>query len=174
VRTTGWGRTGVWARRAVGATVALMAATLGLSVWSSHLTDAQRNGADGPYGAAAMATAFVAAVALALWAATATSATVRLELRLSVLRWCVAMAGLVTLATATVTTGFLLWWMTVSRAVPSFIGGPDGSPVDVVVVQAGILLVLAVAGCTVGGVRSTGAVREFAGPAVSESAGTSG
>lgn len=68
VRNGGWSRVRRYALAALGASVVAIAGTCAVALWGRHLTNAQRNGADGAYSAAFLAAVGALCVAPALWA----------------------------------------------------------------------------------------------------------
>jgi len=133
-------RAGGWAelRRPVLAATALSVvvagAMVGLSGWAHSLSVAQRNGADGVYGAAFLTWAAGAAVALGLWTAVAVRAARRVHLGRRVLGLEAVLAAGVALAMTVMTAATALWWGALAVDAPWFLRGTDPgtspSPID--------------------------------------------
>jgi hypothetical protein len=113
-----------------GTTTALTAVgLLSIGLWARHLSDAQRNGHDGLYGAAVLLWALLFAVCLFSWAAAAVSTARRLNLTPRVLIVESRLAVVVTGAMAAVTIASAVWWAAVADTAPWFFSGTaPGSP----------------------------------------------
>jgi hypothetical protein len=161
LRGGGWPRVRAAYVRAALASVVTAFAVAPLSMWAHHLSVAQRNGGDAPYGAAVVAWALAVAVALALWSAAAVRSVRQLSLSDRALRAESALSLALTLVMAGVVAGFATWWSSMAHAAPSFLTGtPVGtgaSPVTVHLVVTMALMVAAVAVAGFGAVRVLGA-----------------
>jgi hypothetical protein len=111
------------ARRAATLSVLAVGAFGALLPWVHSLSNAQRNGAYWPYGAAFLSWALLAAAALVLWTAAAVTATRRLDLSRGVVAFEAALAvGLATVMIV-ITAATAVWWASLATHAPWFLHG---------------------------------------------------
>lgn len=111
------------ARRAALVSAVAVGAIAGLLPWAHSLSNAQRNGADWPYGAAFLAWALVAAGALVLWTAAAVSVTRRLDLTPGVVAFEAALAAGLAGVMVVITGATAVWWAAIAAHAPWFLHG---------------------------------------------------
>lgn len=93
----------------------------GLVLWSSHLSDAARNGHDAPYTAAFIATGLLGTAALTAWTALATTLARRIALSRTTLRAQSALAAGVALTLPAITVGAALTPGSTLQIVPAVV-----------------------------------------------------
>ena len=123
LRDGGWPVLRRPARRAAAVSVVVVAAGGALQRWAHSLSNAQRNGASWPYGAAVLAWAVVAAAAMALWTAAAVTVTRRLDLTPRVLAVEARLAVGLAAVMATITAATAVWWAALAGDAPWFLHG---------------------------------------------------
>ena len=123
LRTGGWARLRGPALRTVAASVVLILATAGLAAWAHGLTNAQRNGADAPYGLAFLAWVALAAITLIAWTVLAGRCARLIELSGGLLLSEAWLALAVAIAAVTATLSTALWWGALAASAPSVLHG---------------------------------------------------
>jgi hypothetical protein len=165
VRNGGWPHIRRHVISAAVLTAVAMAGTGGLFAWSRSLSNAQRNGADFPYGVAFLAWAFVSAGALVLWTSAAVAAARRLDLARRVLAMEAAAATVVAVALVAITAATALWWAAVASAIPWWLQGAGpgtpSSPFDLRIALTMALLLAATVAASYGVTRIAGSRREL-------------
>jgi hypothetical protein len=94
----------------------------GVVAWAHHLTDAQRNGGSLLYGSAFLLLAVCGIGSIAAWTYAACAAARRLTLDPRTLRLEALIAAAVSVAMAAMTGAAAIWWASVERAAPAFLG----------------------------------------------------
>ena len=138
---------------AAAATVVTAAGTVPLLVWAHHLDPRARNGGMHLYGGLFLAWCALLVLTLALWTAVAIAAARRLELPRPVLAAEAVCAVAVASAMAVVLAATALWWASMARHAPSFLGaspaGAPSSPWDAWLAgTVGLMLLATVVGAT--------------------------
>ena len=123
LRSGGWPSVRRHFFRATAATLGAVAALAATRNFAHGLTTAQRNGTDGMYSLAFIATALLVAATLGLWTAVAVASVRRMVLSLAVLRLEAGLATAVGAAMLVMTAATALWWEAVGSAAPSFLSG---------------------------------------------------
>jgi len=133
--------------RAIGATGLTVVAFVPVVVWAHHLTNAQRNGSDWLYTSAFLVVVVFGVASIGLWTQAAVVTARRLDLTRASLTGEAVLAGMTTLAMATVTVAATIWWAQVY----------GGLPVRMVVLT--VVMVAATAVAVAGTLRSARASR---------------
>jgi MFS family permease len=161
LREGGWKRI---CRRTVAAavlSVAVIAATIGLSTWAHGLSAADRNGHDHLYAAAFVGWGALVAACLLAWTSVATRLASEIRCDRLVLRVQAWLAPAVAVAMAMMTAAALVWWVLVGAHAPGALTGGSTlahpSPVVPMLVLAAALMGVATAVAAVGAARADGA-----------------
>ena len=123
LRDGGWSVLRRPATRAAAVSTVVVAGGGVLQPWAHSLSNAQRNGTSGPYGAAVLTWALLAAAALACWTAAAVTVARRLDLTPRVLTLESRLAGGLAAVMATITAATAVWWAAVAGDAPWFLHG---------------------------------------------------
>jgi hypothetical protein len=177
LRRSGWEPLSRPVAMAVVATLAGMAASVGIVLWAHHLPAVQSN--SGPtYPWALTAFALLAASVLVLWTRVATVAARRIQLSDRILRFegalAVALAGVMVL----IVVATALWWGEVASTASWFLAGPDPTrPGTAVPPSLAVSAALMLAGSAVAGIgvrRIAGGWRRLGAPSVGGALGPTG
>jgi MFS family permease len=129
---------------AAGSTVALVFATIGLSLWAHRLTSVQRNGHDVAYGAAFVAWVVLFVFCVAAWTWLGARLARDADLGEALLRIEAVLAGAAAVAMGVIASAGVLWWVAVAQAAPWFFSGgargSSGTGVTGPLVVAGLLM----------------------------------
>lgn len=110
LRAGGWQTIHRPVLRALGATGLTVVAFVPLIIWAHRLTYPQRNGSDRLYGGAFLVVATLAVASIGLWTRAAVVTARRLELTRALLAAEALLAGVTTLAMASMTVAATVWW----------------------------------------------------------------
>jgi hypothetical protein len=143
VAESGWGPVRRSLTRAAALSGVTVAAGAGLSLWARRLTTAQRNGSDTAYSVAFVLAAVLVVATLAAWVVAAVDAGRRVPLPDDVVRACGWVAIAVSVASALVLVGTVLWWAWFGWNVPYYISG-SGTPLAANLVGASVSMLIGV------------------------------
>jgi hypothetical protein len=167
LRGGGWRHMRAPVLTAVGLTVAMVAATLGLAAWAHGLTPAARNGHDTAYAIAFLAWAALCAGTLFTWTAAAALTARHLGLATWILRVQARLAAAATAAMGLIAAATAVWWVTVAQASPAALtGGPDVGRQSALVPQLVVAMVIMLCATALGAVGARRAARAL--PALAE------
>ncbi len=144
LRAGGWHhlrRSVVGAICVTGLTVVVL---VGVVAWAHHLTDAQRNGGSLLYGGAFLLLAACGIGSIAAWTFAACAAARRLTLGPGTLRLEGLIAAAVSVTMAAMTGAAAIWWASVERAAPAFLG--SGFPLKMTALALTMLAATVLAG----------------------------
>jgi hypothetical protein len=105
------------------ATVLLLGAAGGLSVWAHELDSAQRNGSNDWYTSAFLACVFLVVVTIALWTRALVGVAIRCDFTARELQRESFLALGVSLSSLCVLAGTIAWWIQMAQHAPWFFGG---------------------------------------------------
>jgi hypothetical protein len=151
LRSGGWATVRGPVRWAAAVTVTTTAALMPLAWWAHHLDPAQRNGAYPAYAAAFVLWTLLATASIVLGGGAAVAVARKVDLGAGALRIEAVLAAGVAVSTAALTVAVALWWTSLARVAPWFLGGTaPGShsnpwTVEFVVVEGLLIAALAVA-----------------------------
>ena len=151
LRQGGWRAAGRPLYLAVTLSSVVAVALVALSRWAHHLSDAQRNGADGLYSAVVLMFAALTVSALAFWCVTAARLFAQVELSARQVRLCGRLALVVFGLMLVITAGVAAWLSAMAVRAPQFLfGGTPGHVAGGVPPNLATVAVIMVAGLAVG------------------------
>jgi hypothetical protein len=145
----GWSQIGGPILAAVVASAATVALAAPVVVWAHRLSAAQRNGADGSYGAVVTVLFLCGLTALAACTRAAVMTARRLDLSPQILRAEALLAAAVAASMVAMIAATAVWWGAVARSAPHYFG-----PVPANMIVACTFMLVATTLGTAGAVRS--------------------
>ncbi|HEY6623990.1 MAG TPA: hypothetical protein VIX85_09180 [Acidimicrobiales bacterium] len=157
IRAGGWPEIRSHVRRAAIVSAVTVAATVGVVLWTGHLSQQQRNDGLWPYALVVALWAILVAAMVGAWVVAAASAIRHLSLSVTIARVEGSLAVAVCVAMVAMTAATAVWWGTVASAAPGFFRtGPlwtSGSPWAPPMILASGLMFLATAAAVFGSAR---------------------
>ena len=151
LRSGGWPTIRQWVLWAVASSAATAAVVAGLSLWSRHLTNHQRNSGFGWYQFVFLIAAMLFAITLATWSGAVVAITRRLDIGSAQIKVAGVMAILVAVCMPVMTGASAVWWGSMAATAPWFLAGThvgsSPSPITANLMAAlSVMLIASVAG----------------------------